>query len=142
MDDGIAHLRSIASVFQDALARFGSGARRWGEAADAGRAMWDDGAGREVFQRFLDPHRALLATGQSEVAGALEGQQAALTSASSAAAEAQRAAAEVAQAESAVARARSQVATMRGEINAGRGEVARTRSMVQAVTNRVTGLGA
>ena len=108
MQDGIAHARSLSLVAADATARFGSAVRRWLDGADAARFLWDDTAGRTIFQQFLEPHRSVLDAAGLSIGAAAESCAVAMDHVSSAADAAASAGADAPAALVAAQRARQQ----------------------------------
>ncbi|MCW5623981.1 MAG: hypothetical protein KIT73_04585 [Burkholderiales bacterium] len=141
MHDGIAHVRTLVTTADEAAVRLGAAARRWDDDADAARAMWDAAAGRTVFQRFLEPERAALASAVPALSTAVEGQRLALERAAVAAEAAMAATADAELAMVSANRARQQASAARGEIAVARGEAGRARSLTQSVTSRLGALG-
>lgn len=140
MDDGLAHARSQTEQLQEALVRLGSAVRRWAESADGTRAAWDDGAGRAVFQRFLDPHRQLLEAELPVVSRTLEGHEAALDRLARAGEQALRAGEEAVKANAEADSARCQAAQSRAESASAQSERAHAQALTRGVREQLAGL--
>lgn len=140
IEDGIAFVRNLAAGFSDASGRFGGSARRWTETAETSRAMWSDGAGRDVFQRFLDPHHGLLESAGPAVTAAVEAHDAALVSMTRAGEDARRAAIDAGQAAAACDRSHAQASAARQDIASVAGDIGRTKMMAHDVTNRLAAI--
>jgi len=140
MDDGLAHARSSAGAFQESVASLGSAVRRWTETADGVRASWDDGAGRAVFQRFLDPHRELTEEAMPLLAQALEVHESTLVRITQAGESAARASEAAAHAAAAAAAARRATDAARAQAAAGRAAAQRAHALAQGVITQVAGL--
>jgi hypothetical protein len=141
VDDGLAHARSQSEHFQEAVIRLGSAFRRWTESADGARSAWDDGAGRTVFQRFLDPHRQLIESTTPVIARALESQEGALGRAGEAGEHAIRASDAAARAHAEAGSARRQADNARAEASTAQAELTRARTLAGSVSQRVASLG-
>lgn len=141
MRDGIAHARSLSLGAADATIRLGTAARRWYDAADAARSLWDDMAGRSIFQRFLEPHRSVLETSCPLLDAVASSHDAALRQISDAADAAAAAVAQAASAMAAARLARAQAATARAEAGAARSQAGQARSMAGSVMQQIAALG-
>lgn len=141
MEDVIAYVRNLTTTFEDAVTRFGALSRRWSDTTTTTRAMWDDGAGRDVFLRFLEPHYTLVADAEPAAAQGVEHQRAAVEHMTRAVEAANQSSAEVAQASAANQRARGHAAAARQDIASVASDVTRTRQMAQDVEVRLSSLG-
>ena len=141
MEDVIAYVRNLTTTFEDAVTRFATLSRRWSDTTTTTRSMWDDGAGRDVFLRFIEPHYALVADAEPSAAQGLEHQRAAVDHMTRAVDAARQSSAEVAQASAACDRARSHAAAARQDIASVASDVTRTRQMAQGVEMRLSSLG-
>jgi hypothetical protein len=141
MEDAVAFVRNQTATFEDAVTRFGTLSRRWSDTTISTRAMWDDGAGRDVFLRFIEPHRELIAGAEPSAMQGLEHQRAAADHMARAVDAARQSSAEVAQASAASGRARSHAAAARRDVASVAADVTRTRQMAQDVEARLSTLG-
>ena len=141
MEDAVAYVRNLTRTFEDGVTRFGTLSRRWSDTTATTRSMWDDGAGREVFLRFIEPHHELITEAEPSAAQALDHQGAALDHMARAVDLAQQSSTEVAQASAACDRARSHAAAARQDIASVASDVIRTRQMARDVEVRVSTLG-
>ena len=141
MEDVIAYVRNLTTTFEDAVTRVGTLSRRWSETTATTRSMWDDGAGRDVFLRFIEPHYVLVADAQPSAAQGLEHQRAAVEHMTRAVDAARQSSAEVAHASAACERARSHAAAARQDIASVASDVTRTRQMAQNVEFQLSSLG-
>lgn len=141
MQDAITYVRSIVGQADEATMRFGSAARRWQEESDAARRIWDDAAGRAVFQSLLDPYRVELDVAAPALAAVAQGQRdvvervAAAHAATAAAHEAIR------DAQAAAERARRQSGVARAQAGSARGEAAGARRLAGDVAMQLNSLG-
>lgn len=141
MEDAVAYVRNLTRTFEDAVTRFGTLSRRWSDTTALTRSRWDDGAGREVFLRFIEPHHTLIAEAEPSAAQGLEHQHAALDHMTRAVDAAQQSSTEVAQASAASERARAHAAAARQDIASVASDVTRTRQMARDVEARISTLG-
>ncbi len=141
MEDVVAFVRNLTGTFEDAVIRFGTLSRRWSDTTTTTRASWDDGAGRDVFLRFLEPHSALIADAEPAAMQGVEHQRAAVELMARAVDAARQSSIEVAQAAAANRRAREHAAAARQDVASAAGDVVRTRQMAQDVESRLSMLG-
>jgi hypothetical protein len=141
MEDAVAYARNLATTFEETVTRFGTVSRRWSETTTVARSVWADGAGRDVFLRYLEPHHELIAHAEPSSAQAIEHQQAAITGMTHAVDAARQSSSEVAQSAASGTRARSHAAAARQDIASAAGDIARTRQMAQDVELRLSTLG-
>lgn len=75
MQDSVTYLRSMIVRNDEAANRFDGAARRWQEESDTARRIWDDAAGRALFEHLLDPYRMELETAVPAISAATQGQR-------------------------------------------------------------------
>ena len=141
MTDAITHARRLIDDAAEASMRYSAAYRRWTEDAGAVRLIWNDAAGRSMFERFLDPHHTLLDGAAPLFSMAIEGQREALGHAVSAIEEALIADNAAASAIREAADARHQAGTARGEVDMARAETRLAQSEAQIVVGKLNELG-
>jgi hypothetical protein len=78
MSDSVLYCRTLATRLAESGQALRAATRRWRDAADGGRAAWDDQAGRRIFQHYLDPYAALLDQAEPSLLAATEHHHAAM----------------------------------------------------------------
>ena len=141
MDESIAYAQRTAAAYEDAWLRHGAASRRWMESADEARVQWDDAAGRQLQQQWLDPFAPLIDGVQASARTAIEGQRAALDRTGRAVDAAHRAADATGRAIAAVRQSFAHASAAQSEISTALAESSRTHQLASDVSDRVASLG-
>lgn len=141
MDESIAYAQRTAAAYEDAWSRHGAASRRWTESADEARVQWDDAAGRQLQQQWLDPFAPLIDGILASARTAIEGQRAALDRTGRAVDAAHRAADATGRAVAAVRQSFAHASAAQSEIGTALSESSRTHQLAADVSDRVASLG-
>ncbi|MBI1396985.1 MAG: hypothetical protein GC151_13490 [Betaproteobacteria bacterium] len=141
MHDGIVHARTLLTSASEAAQRVTLAVRRWEESTDHARSAWDDAAGRDVFNRHLEPQRSALQTALPAFGSAVEGLTYAIDRASLAEDAVSAAASDISLAAASIGRARNDASHARAEVATARSEASSATAIAQSVTGRINALG-